>query len=704
MKLTMKMNMKMNTKMNNKTSLLLALLGTAATTTITITITTIFSSLSFANALPQRTIVGGVESEPHEFPYFIHLEGDCSCGGALIAPDLVLSAAHCFGWGCSKNQVPIHVGAQERGQLTGNAQKRMIKKVIKHPGYGGAFSTRFDYALAVLDTPVTIDESKFKLELNHDDNFPSDGAELIAMGFGTLSQNSDKSAKFLRNVTLPCISNEECSEYYKGKEKIGDEMVCAIVDGGGKDTCYGDSGGPLVERTYNEDDGTFVDIHVGIVSWGYGCAKAKYPGVYARTSNQIDWIKSTACDDLNSVAAFCRPPTKAPTTGTLTKAPSTVVIPTVAPANAPLRPTELPTTKAPTNARPTKRPTKSKASKKQGKKNAKRDRANTGTELGSELVVTAKDTQQVFQTEQKNCYCVPFLYDEDRTIYVGNLPLTITRKALAALFRDCGPIASSRIRSVPVTGIKLPKEQAGNQNMMRKVCVNTNQIDTTATDRVHGYVVFKHGGDVEKALALNNRLEIEGRKIRVDHSTPTVDPSRSVFVGNLPYGADESTLLEHFEKGCVLEPGDVVGVRIVRDKETFRCKGFGYVLFREKNTIPTALKLHESTYMKKKLRVMVCGKRFKGRKGEAAKPKNPKPEQAEKEKVTVGAFRRIIAKQQKEASGTNKRKRGEKKKNVTVVKAGAGNVSRRAALDKKVDKKVKKLQKRMSKGMGKNKR
>jgi len=294
--------------------------------------------------------------------------------------------------------------------------------------------------------------------------------------------------------------------------------------------------------------------------------------------------------------------------------------------------------------------------------------------------------------------------DEERTIFVGNLPLTITRKSLAALFKKCGPVASCRIRSVPVTSIKLPQEQAGNQGMMRKICVNTNQIDKTLTDTVKGYVVFKNLDDVAKALEMNNKLDVDGMKIRVDRATPTVDPSRSVFVGNLPYGAKESTLQDHFQKGCLLETGDVMGVRIVRDKETFQCKGFGYVLFKEKNTVPTALKLHDSTYMKKKIRVMVCGKRFKGRKGEAAVQPKVKSVNQETEKVTVGAFRRIIAKQSKEALVINKRKRGEKKKDGTVIKAGAGGLSKRAALDKKVDMKVKKLQRRVNKGMGKNKR
>jgi len=107
----------------------------------------------------------------------------------------------------------------------------------------------------------------------------------------------------LRDVTVPAVSNERCndSDYYDGQ--ITDAMLCAGFQEGGKDSCQGDSGGPLIRRM-NNDDGTITDTHVGVVSWGVGCAYANKPGVYARTSENIEWIKETSCS-MGSIADFC---------------------------------------------------------------------------------------------------------------------------------------------------------------------------------------------------------------------------------------------------------------------------------------------------------------------------------------------------------------------------------------------------------------
>ena len=84
-------------------------------------------------------------------------------------------------------------------------------------------------------------------------------------------------------------------------------------------------------------------------------------------------------------------------------------------------------------------------------KKRKKKKTKTGSDSGGDTEDTSKNDPE----KDKDA--------EERTIFVGNLPLTTTRKTLAALFRDCGPVASCRIRSIPVTGIKLPKEQSGNQ-------------------------------------------------------------------------------------------------------------------------------------------------------------------------------------------------------------------------------------------------
>merc|ERR1712008_598668 len=103
-------------------------------------------------------------------------------------------------------------------------------------------------------------------------------------GWGTLS-SSGSSPEICQYVRVPAITNAACNNDYGGS--ITDSMICAGYPGvGGKDACQGDSGGPFVCN----DGGKAVIA--GVVSWGNGCALADYPGVYARTTYVLDWIKS----------------------------------------------------------------------------------------------------------------------------------------------------------------------------------------------------------------------------------------------------------------------------------------------------------------------------------------------------------------------------------------------------------------------------
>jgi nucleolar protein 12 len=235
---------------------------------------------------------------------------------------------------------------------------------------------------------------------------------------------------------------------------------------------------------------------------------------------------------------------------------------------------------------------------------------------------------------------------------------------------------------------------------VKKISVNTSKLLADAPKKnAQGYVVFEEVESVDKALEMNNTPVpgSDGLMFRVDAANPTHDSTRSVFVGNLPYKTDEMSLRDHFKSGCGFEDDVIENVRVIRDSETSQCKGFGYILLKDKSYLPYVLDMHESTYKKKELRVMVCGKRFKGRRG------------AKKEKKEVdGAMKRIKDKYKKTtaeslAGNKEKRKRGTKKVGARKATGQAG-ISKRAATDKKVDKRVKKIQKRLTTGMGKGKK
>lgn len=297
--------------------------------------------------------------------------------------------------------------------------------------------------------------------------------------------------------------------------------------------------------------------------------------------------------------------------------------------------------------------------------------------------------------------------DEDRrTVFVGNLPPSATRKSLASIFKDaegCGRVVSARLRSAPAPGTKLPPERAGDRNLMRKVCAITSKVDPEAPrSNAQGYVVFESPSSVDAALKLNNLL-VDGRRIRVDRvDEPTVDASRTVFVGNLPYRSDESTLACHFvrESGGTIGRTDVEGVRIVRDRDTSQCKGFGYVLLKERSLVQTALGLHGTRYMKKELRVMVCGRRFKGRRGAEKEDEKRKGRGFEGRRATTVGPSAERARKRRARSERNAARAKNSAATGKTRAAGSG-VSKRAAKEAKAGRRVKKLEARVRKGMGK---
>ena len=175
-----------------------------------------------------------------------------------------------------------------------------------------------------------------------------------------------------------------------------------------------------------------------------------------------------------------------------------------------------------------------------------------------------------------------------------------------------------------------------------------------------------------------------------------------MFVGNLPFLSDEETLKKHFEEGLEGEH-KVTRVRIVRDKDTRKCIGIGYLLMEDKQGVAAVLSKGGegfNSYMKKTLRVDVCGARTKGRKG-GALAGGKVPEWMGR--TVHGAGRRVLSTGKKKGVIKSDAKFPPKKKAKKVESAApkvSAKVSKRAASEKKTNDRVRKIEGRIKKGMG----
>ncbi|CAD7012579.1 unnamed protein product [Ceratitis capitata] len=229
-------------------------------------------------------IVGGktvdITHHPHQvsmrYKSILHAEYAYShnCGGSIISEWMVVTAAHCV-IGKVASQYQIVAGTNLRRSCDGALVP--VKEIIMHEDYQPTLYNN-DIAIVVLAVPLPINNVTIKAIGLY--NKPAENGVISTItGWGTL-QSGGSSPYYLQEVQVPIVSNELCKEDY-GTNRITDAMLCAGVRGvGGKDACQGDSGGPLL-----------IDNQLaGVVSWGNGCARPAYPGVYANVTHLRSWV------------------------------------------------------------------------------------------------------------------------------------------------------------------------------------------------------------------------------------------------------------------------------------------------------------------------------------------------------------------------------------------------------------------------------
>ncbi|KAM7081156.1 transmembrane protease serine 9 isoform 2-T2 [Ciconia maguari] len=233
-------------------------------------------------ALAFSKIVGGSTAARGEWPWQVSLwlrRKEHKCGAVLIADRWLLSAAHCFDVYSDPKMWVAFLGTPFLSGIDGKMEK--IFRIYKHPFYN-VYSLDYDVALLELNTPVKFSNTIKPICLPHNSHIFREGARCFITGWGSTKEGGLMS-KHLQKAAVNMIGDQACKKFYP--VQISSRMVCAGFPQGTVDSCSGDAGGPLACK---EPSGKW--FLAGITSWGYGCARPYFPGVYTKVTAVQGWI------------------------------------------------------------------------------------------------------------------------------------------------------------------------------------------------------------------------------------------------------------------------------------------------------------------------------------------------------------------------------------------------------------------------------
>ena len=234
-------------------------------------------------------ILGGAVAAPGQFPWMAALVDSSArravdgtfCGGTLIAPRVILTAAHCVE-GTAAEELDAVLG---RTQLSHDedGQRIHVTRIVRYPDYD-SHTVLGDVALLELAEVAPV----APLAIAHpaEAALAAPGSHVMTTGWGTTREGGRKISDELRFVRLVTRAHGACDRVYGPIQ--GSSQLCIGSPRAGEDTCQGDSGGPVLAGP--DEDPRLV----GTVSYGRGCGRKGIPGVYTRVSHYAAWIDEHA--------------------------------------------------------------------------------------------------------------------------------------------------------------------------------------------------------------------------------------------------------------------------------------------------------------------------------------------------------------------------------------------------------------------------
>src|SRR5262245_53028929 len=235
-------------------------------------------------------IVGGTTTTIDRVPWQVALttlSGFQFCGGSILNASWVLTAQHCVSDGSSNMRV---VAATTRMSQQSSGQIRTINAVARFPGFSDPTAGE-DISLVHLATPLDLSGINARAipivtAADASAGATSAGVTATVTGWGTTAEGATTGSDVLMTVNVPIQTNATASAEY-GFTISADQLPAGFT-AGGKDSCQGDSGGPITVSVGG------VRKLAGAVSWGNGCARPNFVGLYARVSSFATYINQRA--------------------------------------------------------------------------------------------------------------------------------------------------------------------------------------------------------------------------------------------------------------------------------------------------------------------------------------------------------------------------------------------------------------------------